>query len=395
VPVSVQAPSSSAIREHNLATVLEALRERRPASRADLAARTGLSKPTVGAALRAFETGGLVREFGRTTGRRGPTASLYDLVAGAVLVLALDLGPHSVRWSLVDLDRVVVDEGVAVLARAHRDHVLRAVAEIAERTRPHAERVETAVAGSPGIVDPATSRIGAAPTIGGWEAVAAETVLAHALGRPVRVENDVNLAALGEHAAGAGRGVDSFAYLNVGAGLGAGIVLHGTLHRGARGAAGEVGFLPVGDDPFAAAHGGHEGAMGARLSTHGLVATAERLAETTPTRLERPFDMRALFESARTGDELGRAIVAHAAREVAVCVAGLTSVVDLELVLLGGGIGTSGELVLDDVRRAVAALIPAPPQIERAALSERAVLTGAVAVGVETARRSAIRRLVA
>jgi predicted NBD/HSP70 family sugar kinase len=78
---------------------------------------------------------------------------------------------------------------------------------------------------------------------------------------------------------------------------------------------------------------------------------------------------------------------------MAVCIAGLTAVVDLELVLLGGGIGASGELLLPDIREAVARLVPAPPGIERAGLGELAVRTGAVAVGLTLARQAVLRRL--
>ena len=387
--------SSAAIREHNLAAVLAALRESRPASRSELAARTRLSKPTVGAALRTFRSSGLVREYGRTTGHRGPTAALYDLVSDAVLVLGVDIGARHVRWLLADLDGHPVEEATIALDRPRLEDVLDAIRAIATTLAAHSRRIELVVVGSPGIVDPATGRIGAAPNIADWEGIAAEAVLADAFRLPVRIENDVNLAALGEQAGGAGREVESFAYLNVGSGLGAGIVLNGHLHRGARGAAGEVGFLPVGDDPFAAAEGGQAGAMERRLSSGGILDEAERLAPTTSTALAPPFDVRALFDAAAVGDELGRAVVKHAVREVAVCVAGVMSVVDLELVLLGGGIGASEGLLLADVRSALAHLIPAPPRIERATLGERAVLTGAIAVALAGARVTMIRRFVA
>jgi len=391
----VERPASpAAIREHNLHVVLDALRAGRPASRSDIAARTGLSKPTVGSALRSFEGAGIVREFGRTTGHRGPGASLYDLVAEAALVLGVDVGSHYARAQLADLDGEVVAELTIRLERPAAEAVVAALREVAARIAAHAGQVELAVVGSPGIVDPATGRISAAPNIAGWDGLVAEAVASTALGLPVVVDNDVNLAALGERRAGAGQDVDSFAYLSIGSGLGAGIVLHGRLHRGARGAAGEVGFLPVGEDPFALSQVGGRGAMEARLSTGGLLAVAERLAGTTTTELAAPFEVADLFAAARAGDALGRAVVAHTARETAVCIAGLTSVVDLELVLLGGGIGTNGELLLPDVRAATAALVPAPPRIECAALADRAVTVGAVAVGLERARRAVVGRLV-
>ena len=391
--MSATPASSTAIRRRNLGVLLDTLGEHRPISRADLALRTGLSKPTVGAALRAFEAAGLVRQYGRTTGRRGPGASLYDLVPQAALVLAVDIGARYVRATLADLDGEPVEEMTLRLDRPDATEVLASMRQIARRIEAVAERTELAVIGSPGIVDPVTGRISAAPNIEGWEGVLAERVLSDALGLPTRIDNDVNLAALGERTRGAGRNVDSFAYLSIGSGLGAGIILNGRLHRGARGAAGEVGFLPVGDDPFA--NGGREegGAMEARLSSHALVQLAERLAPTTESSVSAPFDVQSLFEAARTGDPLGRAVVAHTVREIAVCVAGLTSVVDLELVLLGGGIGTEDDLLLHDVRVAIGRLVPALPRIERATLDERAVRIGAIAIGLEVTRENVVSRL--
>jgi DNA-binding transcriptional ArsR family regulator len=123
-------PTSSAIREHNLRTLLAVLGERRPISRAEAAARTGLSKPTVSSALRAFEEAGLIREFGRTTGRRGPSASLYELITDAVLVLGVDIGARYVRAELGDLDGGAVAEHTVRLAHPHADDVLAAIEEI-------------------------------------------------------------------------------------------------------------------------------------------------------------------------------------------------------------------------------------------------------------------------
>ena len=386
--------SSRAIREHNLRLVLDALGDGRPLSRADLAATTRLSKPTVAGALRTFEDAGLVREFGRTTGRRGPSASLYQRVSDAALVLGVDIGARYVRSVLADLDGAPVEERTLRLAHPHADDVVAAVGELRAWLGDKAERTELAVVGTPGVVDPASGRIGSAPNIEAWEGVLAERVLARALGLPVRIDNDVNLAALGEQAHGGGRGAENFAYLTVGSGLGAGIVLNRRLHRGARGAAGEVGFLPVGDDPFTATRRTEKGAMERRLSSTGLVAAAERLAGTTATALSPPFEVDQLFDAARHGDPLGRAVVAETARAIALCIAGLGAVVDLDLVLLGGGIGDNDDLLLPDVRAAAAELLPLPPRVERAALGARAVTTGAVAVALDEARQTVLRRLV-
>jgi predicted NBD/HSP70 family sugar kinase len=393
--MEVIVPTTSAIREHNLRLVLDALRSRRPASRADLAIQTELSKPTVGGALRAFLEAGLAREYGRTTGRRGPSASLYDLVPDAVLALGVDIGARYIRFVLADLDGTRIEEESLPLPQPTAEAVLGCLSEIGSHLGPHASRIAAAAVGTPGVIDPLSGRIGSAPNISGWDGLMAEVVLSEALGLPVVVENDVNLACLGEQAAGGGAGVDSFVYLNIGTGLGAGIVLHGRLHRGARGAAGEVGFLPVGPNPFDLAARAHGGPMETRLSSQGLAETAFRLAAENQTAVPQPFDVQALFDAARRGDALGRAVVTEAARGIAVCIAGLTAVLDLDLVLLGGGIGASDDLLLPDIRTALAQLVPVPPRIERASLGDRAVRAGALSVALNSAVGATVRRLAA
>jgi predicted NBD/HSP70 family sugar kinase len=134
--------------------------------------------------------------------------------------------------------------------------------------------------------------------------------------------------------------------------------------------------------------------MERQLSSHGLARMAQRLAPTLTTSLHPPFEVDQMFEAARHGDPLGRAVVAEAARAIAVCVAGLSAVVDLELVLIGGGIGDNDELLLPDVRAAITELLPLPPRVERAVLGEKAVRTGAIAVARTEVRRAIIRRLV-
>lgn len=378
---------NAVLRERSVNAVLDALRDTPRLSRAELAQRTGLSKPTVGSALRVLERGGLVRERGRTTGRRGPSAMLFEPVADAALVLGVDIGTHHLRATAADLDGETVDEIEVLLGGADARHVLAAVREVRLRLAPH-RTFELAVVGSPGVVDPSTGRIRSCPNIQGWEDVPAEAVLNNVLGVTTVVENDVNLAALGELARGAGRGWSSFLYLSVGSGLGAGLVLDGQLHRGRNGAAGEVGYLAVGAAPLAdlAESGGSRGPMEHRLSHQAIVDGARAIDPGAPD------NPRELFARARGGDALGRAVVAQTIDALAICIASVTAVLDLELVLLGGGIGAQADLLLEPVRSAASALVPYVPSIEAGTLGDHAVLAGAVSVGAELARASALKR---
>jgi predicted NBD/HSP70 family sugar kinase len=196
------------------------------------------------------------------------------------------------------------------------------------------------------------------------------------LGIRVAVENDVNLAAVGERWQGVARGVEDFVFLSVGTGLGAGVVLHGELHRGRHGAAGEVDYaLGAGverpTDPCAEA-----------LSAHARELAGLDGAETM---LAPPYDARSIFAAARAGDAVAGAVIEEEARRIALHIAPIAAVADVELVVVGGGIGLNGDLLLRPVRERLAASLPYPPRVEVSSLGDAAVLQGALAIGRDSA----------
>jgi predicted NBD/HSP70 family sugar kinase len=197
--------------------------------------------------------------------------------------------------------------------------------------------------------------------------------LADRLGLPVTIDNDINLAALGERWLGIARGVDDFVFLSLGTGLGAGIVLRGEIHRGRNGAAGELDLVAAGldgdFDPCAAA----------------VAAMAERLAAGAETTLVPPYDARAVFTAARAGDAVALRVVAEEARRIALHITPIVAVTDVGLVVIGGGIGANADLILDPIRDKLKGWLPFPPRIEVSTLGEAAVLSGALAVGLRAA----------
>jgi predicted NBD/HSP70 family sugar kinase len=266
------------------------------------------------------------------------------------------------------------------LRGADADGALQAIATLGESLVAAAalpvERIDGIVLGVPGVIDAETSTLHlTSPNIPGLEGRAFGVELGDLLGIDVTLENDVNLAAVGERWAGVARGVDDFAFLSVGTGMGMGLVLGGELHRGNHGAAGEVDWALAGlaedVDP----------------SADGLAALAERVAPagSAGTSLAPPYDARAIFAAARRGDPLGRTVVDEVARRIAAHITPIAAVADPALVVLGGGLGANGDLLLTPVRRLLAAWIPYPPRIEISSLGEAAVLMGALAVGLRSA----------
>jgi len=368
------------LRDLNERTVLDAIRRRAPISRAEISRTVGISKPTVSGALQSLLEAGLVRKAEANSGGPSYGATFFEPVPDAALALGLDLGARFLRGAICDLPGRVCARQDIELAGAD----VRGVLELATNLRDRliavcgldAEAIHGAVVGVPGVVLPDGDEVHLAENVHGLEGMPIGAELERRLGMRVTVENDVNLAAVGERWRGVARGVEDFVFLSIGTGLGAGVVLHGELHRGNHGAAGEVDYALGGgierqSDPCAEA-----------LSAYAQELAAPPGAGTT---LAPPFDVRSIFAAARAGDRMGRAVVEEEARRIALHIAPIAAVADVELVVVGGGIGANGDLLLAPVRALLKELLPYPPRVEVSSLGDAAVLSGALAIGREAA----------
>ena len=369
------------LKDLNERTVLEAIRASAPISRAEISRRVGISKPTVSLALRSLLHAGLVQEAeGRSD---GPSygATFFEPVPDAAFVLGIDLGTRFVRAAVCDLRGEIRARRDVELSDPSAEVALETIAELAQALTNDdgfAAALDGVVVGVPGAVDARTGEISLAENIANLEGAIFGNALDERLAAPLRIDNDINLAALGEHWRGVARGVDDFAFLSIGTGLGAGLVLRGELHRGNRGTAGELDYIRSGlieeIDPCAGA----------------VTALARELTERASghTLLEPPYDTRSIFAAARTGDAVGRQVVLEEARRIALHITPLAAVTDVQLVVLGGGIGANGDLLLDEIRPLLDEWLPNPPRLETSSLGEAAVLTGALAVGLRAAREN-------
>ena len=349
--------------------VLETIRSGAPISRAEISRRAGISKPTVSLALESLRGDGLVREAERGPDGPGYGAVYFEPVAEAALVVGLDLGARFVRGAVCDLAGTIRARQDVELAVADAAEAVETIARL-QRSLLEAAALDPALVdgvavGVPGVVaGDGTLRL--IENVSGLEGRPFGRELEEALDLPVALENDINLAALGEQWQGVARGVDDFAFLSVGTGMGAGLVLGGELHRGRNGAAGEVDFALGGIDQT-------------------LDPSAPEVVELARDLAGLQADPRAVFGAARNGDDGARAVVDEIARRIALHVAAIAGVADVELVVLGGGIGANGDLLLDPVARLLGGWLPFPPRVEVSTLGEAAVLTGALAVGLQAA----------
>jgi predicted NBD/HSP70 family sugar kinase len=385
------ASTASVMRVMNERAVFERIRLLGPVSRPQLAEATGLSKPTISLALVDLEQSGLVRHVGQRSGNSGRAALLYEMRPEAGWVVGVDVGRSWLRVALANLAGQVVrrreERSQSRDAKKLVAQIGSVVSALAGEAGLSDEDVTYTVIGSPGVVDERSGGMRLAANLSGWSGPGVLDALRERLGTSLAVENDINLAALGEQAHGVGKGVPNFVFISVGTGIGMGVVIDGQLHRGTRGAAGEIGFLPLAETQPEETNKRLRGSLESVASADAIVANARRLG------MRSALSAKQVFESARQNNKAALAAVRVEAEHLANAVAAVTAVIDPELVVLGGGIGRNGDLLIAPMSRQLEKLLPLrPPPLMVSALGDDAVVLGALAIALARAREKVFSR---
>jgi predicted NBD/HSP70 family sugar kinase len=337
--------------------------------------------------LARLEERGLVSVVGEQAGNRGPNAALYSVVPSSAYVAGLYMESDLVSAAVADVTgRRVADVNVNPNGADDPTELVRGVIERAcASAGVELARLSALVIGSPGVVDPQTGDPRLAVNLPAWHEGALDA-LRGVLHKPVVIENDVNLAAMAERAAGAATGADDFVLVWLGGGLGLATMLGGQLHRGTAGAAGEIGYLPVHGAPLHTdirhpASGGFQSLAGGAA----VRALAARYGFGAPTAAE-AVQAAVAAQAADSGPGPG-AFLDDLAQRVAVGVASACVVLDPGLVVLGGEVGRAGGTALADrVAAGVAAVCPARPRVVPTGVPGEPVLRGAMLAAVDQAR---------
>ena len=370
-------PMASVTRQLSRRSVFEALLHRSPISRADLAKVTGLSKQTTSEVIDAFDQQGLVRPVGRTSGNVGRTAVLYELSPEGGHVLGIDLGAR-VTVALADIaGRVLAEADEPTDGRGGAwalDQIARLAGRLARDNHTHPSRIRSIVLATPGVVNPKSGAIEMAPNITGLGNLNVVSLLGEKLGSPVAIENDINLALLGEIWHGCAQNVANVAFLALGTGVGLGLYVNGQLVRGENGAAGEIGYLPIGGDPLQA-EARIQGCLEYQVGAHGIV---RRYREAGGSDVD---SAREVFERAQAGDSLAMGVIEETARLTGLAAATVVATVDPQLIVLGGSVGARTDFA-DKVARVLLRLAPRPVEIRSSTLGKRAGVVGALSVAL-------------
>ncbi|MEU7089935.1 ROK family transcriptional regulator [Streptomyces achromogenes] len=406
--------SPSTARALNDRLALRLLQQEGPLTAGQLKQLTGLSRPTVADLVDRLTAAGLIQVVGESgEQRRGPNARLYGIVAGRAHLAALDVRTEGVLVLVSDLLGRVLAEASAPIGgdTGTGPAVEQAVAAVERAVKEGgADRLHTVGIGAPGLIDPATGDLRDSAGLPAWHRSLVAALQDRLPGARVTVENETNLAALAEQREGAARDRDTFVLLWLGHGVGAAVVLDGTLRRGASGGTGEIGFLPVpGTDTLPSAtdcDGGFHSLAGAAAVVSlaaecGLPAPGPEGGAGATDGTEGAGGAARAVRGAADGsgaarvvrDAVARASAAderflHAlADRVAVGAASVVAVLDPGCVVLGGEIGRAGGAVLAGlVEKRLRRMSPLATEVRASGLGGAAVLRGALITARERAQ---------
>jgi glucokinase-like ROK family protein len=370
--------------------VVHTLREAGVTSRAELARRTGLSRSTVSSIVAELSANGVIVDNAAGEDARprqgGRPPALISLGRPAGVAVGIDFGKRHLAVALADASHQVLTERREPMlddypAEEGFDAAGELVFELLEEEGIELDAVLGVGLGLPGPIHRRTGQVGSTTILPGWAGVQVASEMEERLGMPVQVENDANLGALAEVTWGAGAGCADLTYLKLATGIGAGIIVGGRLYDGRGGTAGEIGHTTL-DENGEICRCGNRGCLETLAGAPAIVALVSRA-------FGAQLDTEDVLARARAGDPACQRALADAGRHVGVAVASLVNLVNPERIVVGGSIGSAGEVLLEPLRESFRRrAIPSAAgdvEIVSASLGERAELLGAIALVLQGA----------
>ncbi|RFA14103.1 transcriptional regulator [Subtercola boreus] len=374
--------SQTSLREANRARIVDAVKKHGGLTQVELAGATGLSPATVSNIVKELSASGLLHVAPST--RSGRRAQHVTLAHSLGLFVGVHFSTRHMRIALADASHRVVAEHHMPLAKDHRadnelDKTTLLLADMLESVDATMQEVMAVGIAVPAPMDRETGTTARNGIMRGWDGVKVAEVMERRLKRPVFVDNAANLAALAEYRLGAARGRANSVTIDVGDGIGAGLILNGAIFRGHNGVAGEFGHTTILENgPLCRC-----GNRGCLEAIAGGPALLESLRHELGTMKLGDIVLRAM-----AGESLPMRTVADAGRHIGVAAANLCNLLDPERIVIAGELARAGELLLGPLRHAVErSIIVGPelmPEIVQGQLGARAATLGAAVYAVDS-----------
>ena len=359
--------------------MLQAVRKVGIASRTEITAETGLTAMSVYRLIHELRRHRLVLPAGMTpAGAVGRPSSLFRFNSAIGHVVGIDVGNETTRGEIVELDRTLRARREIPTAEIEEDFaacLLAIVADLQSVAGVNPDLLVGVAVGVPAVADPA-GKIIRASQHHSWEGLDLGGDLRRALGTEVIVRQDDHLAALAELRGGACVGTRNAAVLNVGKGIGLGVISGGSVHGGVHNAAGRVAWIPIPSS-------GTDGIgipLGQLLTADGMISDYRRLGGTAPM-----DGALAVFLADAAGDDAATRAIELFAGRLGWLIAAIVAVLDPELVVIGGGVSRAYARLADGVATRLGSIVAMPPRVVASTLGPEAVVTGALDAALDLA----------
>ncbi|MCP3740346.1 ROK family transcriptional regulator [Rossellomorea sp. BNER] len=373
----------------NMKLLLKHIRKKAPVSRAELSEQCSISKPTVSNLVEELLNEGWLlekqSEEASVLGGRKPVYLYFNHYAG--FVVGIDIGGTNTVMALTDLNGNILAETTfptqAYLNNQLLDKIDQSLAVLVGESGVPIEKILGVGIGAPGMTDVKKGIVIDAPSLG-WINYPLKKEAEAKLKLPVYIDNDVNVAVLGESWLGAAKGKNTILLVSIGTGVGSGIMIEGKLYRGITFAAGEIGFMVTDSQTMLETNDSFKGYgfLDRRVGGQGIVKRVKQMAEQHP---EHPYSIsipsvKKIFEDAIKGDEFAFSCVEDVTLQLGIGLSNAISLLNPEVVLIGGGISKSGHWFLPKVKEIVRSLTPVQSEIKLATLRDRGGVLGAVSL---------------
>lgn len=351
--MTTRAPDETDLRDRNIADLgqlVSLIAEGKAATRADLSRLTGLARSTVSQRVELLVRAQVLRDVGDGPSTGGRRPALLELAPTVGVVLAADIGATHYRLALADLAGHVLTEvadrlDVATGPQASLELVADGFQHLLRQAGRDATEVRAVGIGLPAPVEFATGTVVQPPIMPGWDGLVIPSLFADCFDAPVVVDNDVNVMALGEYT-GRGLGAADLLFIKVSTGIGCGIISGGRLHRGADGAAGDMGHVRIAEAADAPCTCGNTGCLEAVASGAAVARSLARDGLDTRT-------ARDVVELAKAGDPRAVRSVRVAGERIGQVAAVLVSFYNPSLIVVGGSLSELRDDLLAGIRGAI------------------------------------------
>lgn len=399
-------PSNQNIRNFNKHSAVDLIRFATTGiSRTDLADQMGLTRAAVTLIANDLIENGVILEAESRSIPSGRPPVVLEINPKRGLVAAVDMGVTHISIALADFSAKIIEEthrpfdireGPQVCL-AQASHILH---ELLEHSRIKMSQLMAVGVGVPGPVIKDAGTVISPPVMPGWDGFPIRKTLENAWGCSVSLNNDAELGALGEWAYGGGRGERNLAFIKVGSGIGAGLIINQQIYGGTTGSAGEIGHLTI-DENGPLCTCGNRGCMEAFAGGNAIALQARELVKSGKRTILSSIPMEALTahevaKAAQRGDLPSQEIIMRAGTFIGIAIAGLVNLFNPGAVIIGGGVAQAGDLLTTSIRQAVRERsLRASEQsvhITTAMLGQRSSLMGATVQAINIAIHDVVER---